>query len=518
MSKHLIAAVLALTVGGCGAIYTSPSVTDGLDDGVDVRVVAMNFSAAAEANLSPYVPARLPPYFRPEASQPSPRLGLGGAGAMPDLPDAEDFAARRREGDALSRQLPPAATEETRPPGQAALRLPPAGEPQPYRIGVADVVLLSANTTGATLNDVPALIAAQNRRQGYIVQDDGAIAVPDVGRVRIAGLTLEESEAAIFEALVGQRLDPTFSLEIAEFNSQRVSVGGAVKSPALAPITLKPLFLSEALQLAGGVSAPDPDYVLVRLFRNGEVYQAPLRRLYADGGLNDVLLRDGDSVFVDTRYDIESARSYFEEQLRLRDAELREREFAFRETQAQTEEVRLAQTLAQFEFQRAQLQQQLVRMRIDVASYNAQRNSVIRVEAADARAAFKDRLELGAVKRDYAYIAGEVRKPSRMELPFESRASLADLLFKDGGIDMKTADYGEIYVLRRSLRPEEAGGITAYHLDATNAASLTEAAVFELRPNDVVFVAEQPITTWNRVLSQMTPQFFISAASSAGNF
>jgi polysaccharide export outer membrane protein len=516
MSNKLIVAMLALTLGGCGAIYTSPSVTDGLDGSMDVRVVAMTFSATSEANLSPYVPARLPPYFRPEPSDPAPKLGLGGAGVMPNLPDANALLARRSAAETLSRALPPAATQATRPPGQAALRLPPAGEAQPYRIGVADVVLLSANTTGATLNDVPALIAAQNRRQGYIVQDDGAIAVPDVGRVRIGGLTLEESEAAIFQALVSQRLDPTFSLEIAEFNSQRVSVGGAVKSPELAPITLKPLYLSEALQLAGGVAASDPDYVLVRLFRNGEVYQAPLRRLYADGGLNDVLLRDGDSVFVDTQYDIDSARSYFEEQLRLRDAELREQEFAFRQTQGEIDEVRLASTLAQFEFQRAQLQQQLVRMRIDVATYNAQRGSVVRTDASDARAAFKDRLELGAVKRDYAYIAGEVRKPARMELPFETRASLADLLFKDGGIDMKSADYAEIYVLRRSLRPEEAGGVTAYHLDAANAAALTEAAVFELRPNDVVFVAEQPVTTWNRVLSQLTPQLFLQAVNSAG--
>jgi polysaccharide export outer membrane protein len=515
MCKNLIAAMLALTVGGCGALYTSPKVTDGLGD-VDVRVVSMTFSSTIEANLSAYVPARLPPYFRPEPSVGAPRIGAGAIGAMPPLLDPDDLAGRRRVTDTASRQLPPAATEATRPPGQAATRLPPPGEPQPYRIGVADVVLLSANTTGATLNDVPALIAAQNRRQGYIVQDDGAIAVPDVGRVRIGGLTLEEAEAAIFQALVSQRLDPTFSLEIAEFNSQRVSIGGAVKSPELAPITLKPLYLSEALQLAGGVSASDPDYVLIRLFRNGEVYQAPLRRLYADGGLNDVLLRDGDSVFVDTRYDVANARSYFEEQLRLRDAELREREFTFRQTQSEIEEARLATTLAQFQYQRAQLQQQLVRMRIDIANYNAQRENVDRIESADARAAFKDRLELGAVKRDYAYIAGEVRKPSRMELPFETRASLADLLFKDGGIDMKTSDYAEIYVLRRSIRPEEAGGVTAYHLDASNAAALTEAAVFELRPNDVVFVAEQPITTWNRVLVQLTPQFFLQAAQTSG--
>jgi polysaccharide export outer membrane protein len=139
-----------------------------------------------------------------------------------------------------------------------------------------------------------------------------------------------------------------------------------------------------------------------------------------------------------------------------------------------------------------------------------------RADDAAARLAFKDRVELGAVKRDYAYIAGEVRKPSRMKLPFETRASLADILFEDTGFDIKSADYSEIYVLRRATRPEEMGGVTAYHLNAKNAAALTEATVFELRPNDVVFVAEQPVTSWNRALSQLTPQFFLQAVSSAG--
>ena len=80
----------------------------------------------------------------------------------------------------------------------------------------------------------------------------------------------------------------------------------------------------------------DADYAVVRLFRNGEVYQAPLRRLYADGGLKDVLLRDGDSVFVDTSYDAAQAQRYFEEQLRLRQAELAEREIA---TPAETKKI-----------------------------------------------------------------------------------------------------------------------------------------------------------------------------------
>ena len=40
---------------------------------------------------------------------------------------------------------------------------------------------------------------------------------------------------------------------------------------------------------------------------------------------------------------------------------------------------------------------------------------------------------------------------------------------------------------------------------------------FELRPNDVIFVAEQPVTRWNRVIQQITPSIISITASAAGN-
>ncbi|MEO1686680.1 MAG: polysaccharide biosynthesis/export family protein, partial [Pseudomonadota bacterium] len=396
-----------------------------------------------------------------------------------------------------------------------AVNLPPPSEPAPYRIGVSDVLLLSTNTAGATLDDVPTLLSAQSSRQGYIVQDDGAIAIPDVGRIAVSGLTLEDAEAEIFQALVAQRLDPSFSLEVAEFRSQTVSVGGAVQQPNVQPISLKPLFLSSALQIAGGVRAPDLDYAIVRLFRDGEVFEAPLTAIYADGGLNDVLLRDGDAIFVDADYDVTQARAFFEEQLRLRDAELREREFAFRQRQADIDEVRFGVTVAQFELQKAQLRQQINQMRVQTATFNLQRQTEIRAANADARAAFQDRVRLGAVARDYVYVTGEVRAPRRTALPFESRSNLADVLFEENqnGITIFSADYGEIYVLRQGVNGAPVGAVTAYHLNAANMANLTTATMFEMRPNDIVFVAEQPITAWARVVNQLVPNLISQATS-----
>ena len=38
---------------------------------------------------------------------------------------------------------------------------------------------------------------------------------------------------------------------------------------------------------------------------------------------------------------------------------------------------------------------------------------------------------------------------------------------------------------------------------------------FELRPDDVIFIAEQPVTRWNRVIQQITPSLITSVTAAA---
>lgn len=450
----MVAALLALA--GCGVIYTVPSVHDGFPFGTaygtdfDVRVVRLSHETAAAANLEPYVPPRLPLAFQPEA------------------------VAAMAEFDPGASALPaPTARRITRP---AVLRdrLPPPAPSEPYRIGVADVLLLAIREP-ATLEELPGLIASQARRQGYVVQDDGSIAIPDAGRIRVAGLTMQDAEAAIFEALVAAGIDPAFSLEIAEFNSQRVSVGGLVGRPTLAPITLKPLHLHEAIQLAGGIAADDPSVTTIELSRGGNIYQITLARYLGDPVAQRIRLRDGDSIHVGTEYRETEAQRYFEQQLTLRSAR----------SQMLAEQLTLRSTHSQM--------------------------------LLDQRALFNERLALGAVERPYAYRAGEVRRPGRFALPFEGSANLADVLFDEGAMDINFADYGAIYVLRPAGDPTQFGGLTAYHLNAENAVNLAVATQFEIRPNDVVFVSEQPVTSWNRAISQILPQLFVTLTDRLAN-
>ncbi|MGS4944964.1 polysaccharide biosynthesis/export family protein [Meridianimarinicoccus sp. RP-17] len=441
---------LALCLSGCGAAYIAPSVAPASRNAaapVDVVVVSMTPDAIAAANASPYAPRRVPAAFRQTAN-------------APDRSELLDLPAAPGRAD----QQPPALE----------LRVPPPVSSGPYRIGIADVLLLATTAPATESEALTGILAAQSRRQGYTVQDDGTIAIPEAGRVQVAGLTVEDAEASVFQALVAAGLDPSFSLEIAEFNSKRVSVGGAVGQPALVPITLQPLRLREALQIAGGIVAPDQDYASIRLFRDGTLYQIPLSQFLREARLQQIVLTDGDAVFVDTEYELDRAQQYFRDQLALVTAENQARANV------------LDQLETEFTIRRARLQEE--------------------------RDNFAALTELDALERDYVYRVGEVVQQGRIPLPYERVGTLADAIYAEGGFRTSQGNPSQIYLLRGF---GTGGAVRAYHLDARNPGNLILATQMQLRPNDFIFIEEQPITKWNRVVSQFIPSLFNQVAQVA---
>lgn len=447
-----LACTLVLGLAGCGVTYTSQSVSE-RDDGTPVTVVALSGTSAQQANSSKYTPRSLPAVFFAAAPAGGSAAGWGALPAAPQFPD-------------LSRDA------------QVLRPLPQLDKPQ-YRIGIGDVVLLATPNLASSVAELSGLLAAQNQRQGYVVRDDGAISIPDVGSVEIAGLTLKEAEDSLFQLLLSKQIDPTFSLEVAEYNSQRVVVGGAVKAANLVPITLNGLTLAEALVAAGGINAPNTEFATIRVYRDGNLYEIPVDLYLKQSKLQNSRLRNGDAVYVDLTYDLDRAFEFYKSKIDV--ISLR----------GQLRSDALVALTSEIELQRA--------------AYT------------ERRSLFQLRESLGAEKRDFVYLTGEVTKQSRFALPFEQQASLADVLFSEGGYDITTGDPSQIYVLRETAAGDATAPITAYHLDARNAADLVVATKLEMRPNDVIFIEEQPITKWNRALQQLFPVLLNTAQSSVGN-
>ena len=166
-----IAALLlstALTLSACGLTYHSPSVQEAAGD-VAVRIMPITGESVTIANSSPYTPRTLPSaFFQTAAGGGTSVIGSGTLPTPPDVP--------------------------TEAPGELELRIPPEPPQSPYRIGVGDVLLLAVRDNTTTVEQLSGLLAAQNNRQGYTVRDDGTIALPEIGNVDVAGLTLQEAE------------------------------------------------------------------------------------------------------------------------------------------------------------------------------------------------------------------------------------------------------------------------------------------------------------------------------------
>ena len=102
-------------------------------------------------------------------------------------------------------------------------------------------------------------------------------------------------------------------------------------------------------------------------------------------------------------------------------------------------------------------------------------------------------------KENKVFILGGVN-PQIFKINPANRETLADILFTSGGVlSSSSAKRSEVYLLRGN------NPVTAYHLDAQSPTRLIVADAMELRPNDILYVAEQSIISFNRTLATIVP-------------
>ena len=102
-------------------------------------------------------------------------------------------------------------------------------------------------------------------------------------------------------------------------------------------------------------------------------------------------------------------------------------------------------------------------------------------------------------KENKVFILGGL-SPQIFKINPANRETLADVLFTSGGaLSKSSAKRSDVYLLR-GTEP-----VVAYHLDAQSPTRLIVADAMELRPNDILYVAEQPIISFNRTLATIIP-------------
>lgn len=138
----------------------------------------------------------------------------------------------------------------------------------------------------------------------YRVENDGTIDFPLIGQISVAGLDPTAVAALIRDRLLeGHYLvSPHVSVRVQEYNSRRVSVIGAVRTPGSYPLQ-SGMGVVEAVSLAGGFTAlANRDATLLTRRVNGDLrtFTVPVDRI-SNGQEPDVRIRAGDILHVPER-------------------------------------------------------------------------------------------------------------------------------------------------------------------------------------------------------------------------
>ncbi len=142
----------------------------------------------------------------------------------------------------------------------------------------------------------------------YEVLASGTLSLPAVGQVYVAGLTIEQAEAAISQAYASRLRRPIITVLLTNPRALRIAVAGEVFSPGAYTIQREgnqfPSLVG-ALEAAGGVtqSANLRQITVQRsVGPDGQVITANLWQFLTTGNLQqNIMLRDGDTIFVPTR-------------------------------------------------------------------------------------------------------------------------------------------------------------------------------------------------------------------------
>jgi polysaccharide export outer membrane protein len=165
-----------------------------------------------------------------------------------------------------------------------------------YRIGPQDALLV-------TVWDHPEITLPlgqfrQDTSSGIIVDEAGQIFFPHVGALKVEGMSTSQVRDALTTRLSKVLQNPQIDVKIIAFRSQKIYVGGEVKSPAVYNVTDVPFTLSEAINRAGGFLPTADDSRLI-LTRGDKAWRLNFHALMTSGNrIGQILLKDGDSLQV----------------------------------------------------------------------------------------------------------------------------------------------------------------------------------------------------------------------------
>lgn len=168
-------------------------------------------------------------------------------------------------------------------------------------VGPGDVLSIGIYEVGVSLfgssRDLGAAFDPSAKGEPFpvvVVDREGAITLPYIGRLEVAGRTPAEIQTLIERGLRGKSQNPQALVSVKLNVSDTVFVSGDVRRPGRFDLSLQNERLLDGIALAGGADYSSED-TLVRFTRGGRTLEERLGRIRA-GAPDDLMLIPGDRI------------------------------------------------------------------------------------------------------------------------------------------------------------------------------------------------------------------------------
>ena len=161
-------------------------------------------------------------------------------------------------------------------------------------------ILGTSDTVSITLSDVEDLNGV------YIIDQDGKIDLPFVGKVKINDLSLDQAQKVLYTEIKKYYRSPDLQIKIQEYNSSKAFIVGAVQTQTTLNLNQEPIKLIEAAINAGfNPSSGNKNFGTKGILRrNNQVYKINLENAFKNiDDKENFYLKKNDVIFVDRNSD-----------------------------------------------------------------------------------------------------------------------------------------------------------------------------------------------------------------------
>jgi protein involved in polysaccharide export with SLBB domain len=542
----------ALLLNGCVKVLEPVSFFGGKQDAkseveqeeFEINIKSLTFDTAEKANNSPY----------------SRRMVLTGSGSRANVLDEANFLKSNFPkssksphyhlgiGDQISLiQLNEFMTEFAQWPSVS-------NEPE-YILGIGDELTFAQSNDGnqnisnalsdagelVPINDSDSLIITNG-----VIGSNGNILLFGLGNILAANRTLESVRTEVRNILIRNGLAPNFQLDISKFQSKKAFLTNSNGTNQSIPlnnlsITLKHLALSSGLSVSNG------NLAIIKLTRNAKEFRFTAGQLF-DLNAPEITIQNNDQIEIQiilnkvttiesivgskgnillgnigsisavnrTLDDIyEEISSILIEKGIKPKVQLELTKFASKKAYLIQKNVgnkvipltSAAITLRELilenkSFVPSNTGLSIISLKRNGQVFRMTVDEILDPETQDVWIIDGDQIEVESLiyKPGQVFALSGAGRAEVVTIDPSKRETLADILFAaNGALNNLLAKRSEIYLLR-GKNPS-----VAYHLDAQNVSRILVAAKTELRPNDIMYVADRPIISFSRTLSEILP-------------